>query len=144
MNAKVKLFGRADNIRTSTDQREFILQTFNGREYEDEERGPRKVVEALFERLRGSRRIVLASKARPAKPSWRFGSRRGPIGVTDGSKARMQSTVMQYLDWAQRAGLRTVAVYPGTFGERNAVRFERRAVAVSDFLGDAPAAEIES
>ena len=126
-------------------QVEFILQTFNGKAYTEEARGPRKVVEALFERLRGNRRIVLASKDRPAKPVWRFGSRRGPVGVTDGSKARMHATVQAYLAWANRAAVPSLTFYrdgPGEGYARNCgkpVKF----VDAADFLGDAPEPEAE-
>lgn len=122
-------------------QVEFILQTFNGREYEDEERGPRKVVEALFERLRGSKRIVRADKARPARPSYRK-----PTGPR-GSGHDADTIVAVYLTWAKLKGLPGVTCYrENGFAVYSAEKngFGVRLVSKADFLGDAPEPELES
>ncbi len=130
--------------RISNDKREFQLEIFKGKAYEPDVRG---LAEDMAERGRaigGAWRVVLPEKAWPAKPSYRRGTVNHPCSVADGRKARMEATVMRYLAWAEKHGLKTVSVYPGSFGERNAVRFERRVVDVADFLGDAPVAELEA
>ena len=130
--------------RISSDNPTFRFEIFNGKTYEPIATGPRRDLESMTEGKSQPWRIVLPEKAWPAKPSYRRGTVNYPCSVTDGSKARMEATVMRYLAWAEKHGLKTVSVYPGSFGERNAVRFERRAVDVADFLGDAPAAELEA
>lgn len=132
---------------TSTDNREFQLEIFNGKTYEPHMRASEKRAAdnlAEFGRTIGKPwRVVLPEKAWPAKPSYRRGTVNHPCSVTDGSKARTEATCCAYLAWAEKHGLKTVSVYPGSFGERNAVRFDRRVVNVADFLGDAPVAELE-
>ena len=127
-----------------TDQTEFRLELFTGKVYEPIASGPRRDLESMAEGKSQPWRLVLPEKAWPAKPVFRARSRFGPCSVADGSKARMEATVMRYLAWAEKHGLKTVGVYPGSFGERNAVRFNRRVVDVADFLGDAPVAELEA
>lgn len=128
----------------TTDNREFQLEILKGKVYEPDVRGLSEDVAARGRAIGGAWRVVLPEKAWPAKPSYRRGTVNYPCSVTDGSKARMEATVMRYLAWAEKHGLKTVSVYPGSFGERNAVRFNRRVVDVADFLGDAPAAELEA
>ena len=118
-------------------QVEFILQTFNGKAYTEEARGPRKVVEALFERLRGNRRIVLAAKARDPVPKYRK-----PTGCRSNRDA--DTIIGEYLTWAKDKGLPSVAVYRERWCDVEKFGLTARYVSKADFLGDAPAAEIES
>ncbi len=129
--------------RISNDTREFQLEILKGKVYEPDVRGLSEDVAARGRAIGGAWRIVLPEKAWPAKPVFRARSRFGPCSVTDGSNERMHATVMRYLAWAEKQGLKTVSVYPGSFGERNAAAFARRVVDVADFLGDAPVAELE-
>ncbi len=132
---------------TRTDNREFQLEIFNGKTYEPHMRASEKRAAdnlAEFGRTIGKPwRVVLPEKAWPAKPSYRRGTVNHPCSVTDGSTARLEATCCAYLDWARQHGLKTVSVYRGSYGARNAAAFERRVVDVADFLGDAPAAELE-
>lgn len=125
----------------------FQLEIFNGTTYTPDMRASEpRAVDRLAEIGRTTAkpwRVVLPEKAWPAKPRYRRGTVNFPCSVTDGSTARMEATAMRYLAWAQKHGLKTVSVYPDSFGERNAVGFERRVVAVADFLGDAPQPEME-
>lgn len=140
--SKKQSLWKAD-ARVSKDKREFQLETFNGKTYEPNGRGLSEDMAELGRTIGKPWRLVLPEKAWPAKPSYRRGTVNHPCSVADGRKARMEATVMRYLAWAEKHGLKTVSVYPGSFGERNAVRFERRVVDVADFLGDAPVAELE-
>ena len=121
-------------------QVEFILQTFNGKAYTEEARGPRKVVEALFERMRGSRRIVLASKERDPVPKYRK-----PPRASINAGRSIQGTTQAYLAWAQRNNVPSVTFYDDNLGKGYArtcgkpVKF----VNPTDFLGDAPEPEAE-
>ena len=128
----------------------FQLEIFNGKTYTPHMRASEpRAADSLAElgRTIGKPwRVVLPEKAWPAKPSYRRGAVRGPLSVTDGSRARTYATVERYLDWARTHGLKTVTVYYNSYGadrceEREA--FTRRVVDVADFLGDAPAAEME-
>jgi hypothetical protein len=125
----------------------FQLEIFDGKTYTPHMRASdRRANESLADlgRTIGKPwRVVLPEKAWPAKPSYRRGTVNFPLSVTDGSNERIRATVGRYLDWAQAHGLKTVTVYRGSYGERNAIRFERRVVDVADFLGDPPAAELE-
>ena len=134
---------------TSTDKREFQLEIFNGKTYTPHMRASNhRANESLAElgRTIGKPwRVVLAEKARPAKPSYRRGTVNFPLSVTDGSNERIRATVGRYLDWAQKHGLKTVTAYCGSYGERQSawLRFGLRLVDVADFLGPAPQPEME-
>ena len=122
----------------------FQLQIFDGREYRTtREAEDRRSLEAVFEGMPGvARRIVLAEKNWPARPSYRKPAR------SSVSPRSVQEKVDAYLSWAKRVGLTSVAVYADGTGQgwrglttARERGFKVREVRVADFLGEAPAAE---
>lgn len=121
-----------------TNQPLFRLEVFNGKTYAPVSEGTRRDLEPLFESLRDPRRLVLASKAWPPRPSYR-----APTGSRGGRDR--DALVADYLAWAKGAGLSSVAFYRGDF---RAALAERQGLAVryvdpAEFIGAAPAAESE-
>ena len=124
----------------SDQARQYELQIFdrNAREYRRSAYGPLADVRAAFEASHAPRRLVLASKAYPARPVYHR-----PRGRT-GSGRTKQDIIGAYMQWAESKGLEQVHVYesagfPAT-GYKG-MRFIQ--VPVADFLGDAPQPETE-
>ena len=117
----------------------FQLQIFNGHVYWTTlEAENRRSLEAVFEGMpRVTRRIVLAEKNWPAKPSYRKPSRSSLPVYSVAEK------VDAYLSWAKRVGLTSVAVYADGIGQgqrglriARARDFKVREVRVAEEIGE--------
>ena len=129
-------------MHISKDKRQFELQIFNGKEYRMIATGTRRDLETPFKVIRGlPRRLVLTEKAWPARPRYRV-----PVGIRSSGRTSDQ-ICREYIDWAFRKGLSSIATYEGdrwTNILAGGVKgMAPRPVKVSDFLGPAPEAELE-
>jgi hypothetical protein len=119
--------------------REFELQILDGRDYRTTARGDYRTMAAAFETMKQPRRLVLTSKARPARACYRR-----PAGTRAPAMSKAE-TKRAYLLWAERAGVECVTFYEGDregliWSARHVARF----VPVADILGPAPDAEPEA
>ena len=122
-------------MRVSRDKRLFQLELWTGREYVPVLGGTFPDVQAASARWRpASRRITLMDKDRPRKPKYTRTRRQ------KGSDRTRESVIDAYMTWAQRAGLRQVAVYCYA-GVVLPDGMTARYVDPADFLGPAPEAE---
>ena len=122
------------------DSRNFELQLFNGREYVTTKGGSnlRTLQSEFAAAAPATRRLVLSSKAWPARPVYR---KRGGSRVGGMSKAK---TVCAYLAWAESRGVECVTFYAGDpEGKVWSARYPVRWVDPADILGPAPEAEPE-
>jgi hypothetical protein len=128
----------------SQDKRVFDLQILDGNEYVTAYSGSRKDLEVNFACFTGKpRRLVIPGK-HPARPKYRKPCRKSSaldriehhLTLTK----RDESVIAEYLQWAKRAGIKSVAVYDNyspfarIMAEREGLHV--RKVAVSDFLGE--------
>ena len=141
----------------TTDTREFQLEILKGKVYEPDVRGLSEDVAARGRAIGGAWRIVLPEKAWPAKPVYRKPAKwnhrgdsfRGYPPYLTGYPSYEKWAIRTYLDWARAKGLETVTCYRGHASEQYARQAcwqgdSVRLVDVADFLGDAPAAELEA
>lgn len=123
-------------MSVSTDQIEFALQVFDGKEYRTTATGSRRELLSAFVSMRHAiRRLVVRENAWPAKPKYYK-----PRGMMGSGRTRREM-IDQYFAWAEKAGIKRVHVYADDGYLASAGGIECIPVPVADFLGPAPAAE---
>ena len=134
----------AASVRTSTDQRIFQLQIFNGKTYDVAPHQHNGRADDLREYAQGIHRdsapdmrgwrIVLADKARALRPSYR---KSGVYGATrpNGYSRTVAQVQTEYLQWAEARKLQTVSVYRGRYPSVGLAGFAVREVDPADTFG---------
>lgn len=114
---------------------QYALQVLQGKDYVTCRQGNLLTLSQDFERMTDARRIVLVSKARALRPSYRKPATRR---ADHRSRAAICSA---YVDWAIKAGLKELTVYAG---DAHVPGFTCREVPVEEFLGPAPDAVVDN
>ena len=124
---------------TSTDEREFQLELWNGKTYEPVNTGLANTIRPASYPGRAWR-LVLPEKQRPAKPKYTLGRSRSR--TPDHNR---ETVIAQYMDWAKESGLRHLTVYQYCHIALAMLPKGVTSTAVdpADFLGPAPAAKID-